>query len=259
MRRSAWIAVLAFLISGFAQTSSLAVEAPQPVPSEVRAFVDDRLVSEVHAVELEDATGTLVPVVPASANVTTSKIIAVNLFTDEFQLGQSSEQILVAENQWALPLYSKGEPIGTAQVAAYDGHVSLANADLDADLAVRLHGITEEQHLVYYPQANEYYALDGTMVSPLSANARTFLSQPVPVSVFQEALQHRIALADANAGPGHNLVGMLDSSLTPPVEGTNWLTVFAVASGVTALLVAGVAVAWNRKDKEHTAPRRSVG
>lgn len=259
MKRTVAVMAFALVSCGLGQTASVASAFSQPVPEEVLVFVDEELIQAVKAIELEDDNGALRPVIPQLAGITTGNITQINLLTEPFQAGQSNVEALTAINEWLVPLYVEADPIGTATVLADSGHASLIDTNLDTDLASGLSGVGTDQRLIFYPQAREYYAFDGSTVFPVDAGAREFLVQPVAVSTFQAALQHRVSVADSNSNPGDNLVGVLSSTLTVPDDGPNWLTILGICSVVTTLLVAGVAMTWNRKDKAHTTPRKSVG
>lgn len=249
MKRTIAAVTATLLLVGVSQTASTASELPRPLPAQVVEFVDHELVSQLQILDFRGEDGTPMADAPDFSAIALGSIIAVNLFSEEFQNNVQGGQVLTPLDEWLIPITRADKSIGTARIWIDGGQVELAGADGDVDVASILSTFPEDQNLVSYPQANEYYAFDGNSIIPLNTQAEQFLSGPLGPSGFQKILVERVAEAEPEAGPGDDIVGGLGTSVGLPEQPTNWWGIISLTTGAGAILITVVAFLRYRNSK----------
>lgn len=243
------------LFLGVSQTGGFATELPQPVPAQVLEFVDHELVPQLQSLTFQGEDGKPLDDAPDFSAITLGSVIQVNLFSEDFQNNRQGDEVLTALDEWLIPIYRADKPIGTTRVWVDGGEVALAGADGDAELAFVLGEFPKNQSLVSYPQANEFYAFNGSSITPLHTPAEQFLSGPLRPNEFQKALVERVAETEANAGEGDDLVGGLGSTADFAGQSPNWWGIVSLTTGATAVLIAVVAFLRYRNSKPQVSAR----
>ncbi len=238
--KRALLALAVGLSLAIAPSAAVATHPTGEVPENVLEFTQNKLVDQIKNMQGP---------VDFSGDITPGVVTRIHLFSDEFQQGERGAEVTVSLDEWIVPILAEGEPVGTASVWIENSAASLSGADKDAALAHALGTLSTGHTLIHYPQADEYYSLNGRQISPLSESARRFVGATLSTEDLQQRLLVRVSAAEAGVDLQQgDLVGGPSPTTQSNGFDINWWVILSVTTGGGLFILAG-AWFWKRRLK----------